>query len=236
MAHTCSIPPVTLEDLQSFQAKHFPNSRPAVPPPNHKQAHPNAPHKDGEPDAQDEGSDPDDLGYYPDGVKRTLTDEQIRIFRHSEIYALLRERQIQRENEEYERRVGGLDGDGDVQTGTGNGTGGDGEGEGVEERKEGNKDKAISASAPASPEKNDGDSDVKNAAFASPSASGTKRLADGAGSNEPVAKRKSKSKLNTPGDVYLDYNEPDQEESAPRRPSRGQAAQFVGRKIISYDD
>lgn len=34
----------------------------------------------------------DDLGYYPDGVKRTLTDEQIAIFRHSEIQALLRER------------------------------------------------------------------------------------------------------------------------------------------------
>ncbi|KAM0669943.1 hypothetical protein ACQRIU_000338 [Beauveria bassiana] len=27
----------------------------------------------------------DDLGYYDDGVKRTLTDEQIAIFRHSEI-------------------------------------------------------------------------------------------------------------------------------------------------------
>lgn len=34
----------------------------------------------------------DDLGYYPDGVKRTLTDEQIAMFRHSEIQALLRER------------------------------------------------------------------------------------------------------------------------------------------------
>jgi Protein of unknown function (DUF3807) len=34
----------------------------------------------------------DGLGYYPDGVKRTLTDEQIQIFRHSEIHSLLRER------------------------------------------------------------------------------------------------------------------------------------------------
>ncbi|KAI1804716.1 hypothetical protein F4811DRAFT_552584 [Daldinia bambusicola] len=32
----------------------------------------------------------DGLGYYPDGVKRTLTDEQIAIFRHSEIEALRR--------------------------------------------------------------------------------------------------------------------------------------------------
>ena len=34
----------------------------------------------------------DDLGYYPDGAKRTLTDEQIAMFRHSEIQTLLRER------------------------------------------------------------------------------------------------------------------------------------------------
>ena len=34
----------------------------------------------------------DDLGYYEDGVKRTLTDEQIAIFRHSEIETLIRDR------------------------------------------------------------------------------------------------------------------------------------------------
>ncbi|KAH8682371.1 hypothetical protein BX600DRAFT_41920 [Xylariales sp. PMI_506] len=32
----------------------------------------------------------DGLGYYPDGVKRTLTDEQIAIFRHSELETLRR--------------------------------------------------------------------------------------------------------------------------------------------------
>ncbi|KAI5864699.1 hypothetical protein GGS23DRAFT_619353 [Durotheca rogersii] len=32
----------------------------------------------------------DGLGYYPDGVKRTLTDEQIAIFRHSELESLRR--------------------------------------------------------------------------------------------------------------------------------------------------
>ncbi|KAK3301075.1 uncharacterized protein B0H64DRAFT_30210 [Chaetomium fimeti] len=36
------------------------------------------------------GEEEDGLGYYPDGVKRTLTDEQIAIFRHSEIEALRR--------------------------------------------------------------------------------------------------------------------------------------------------
>ena len=32
------------------------------------------------------------LGYYDDGTERTLTDEQIRIFRHTEIQELLKER------------------------------------------------------------------------------------------------------------------------------------------------
>ena len=44
------------------------------------------------------GEELDDLGHYPDGVKRTLTDEQIAMFRHSEIYSILRERQVLKEN------------------------------------------------------------------------------------------------------------------------------------------
>ena len=41
----------------------------------------------------EEHADEDDgLGYYDDGAKRTLTDEQIAIFRHSEIQFLLRAR------------------------------------------------------------------------------------------------------------------------------------------------
>lgn len=46
--------------------------------------------------------DDDGLGYYPDGVKRTLTDEQIAMFRHSEIYALQRAHQVRQENQEAE--------------------------------------------------------------------------------------------------------------------------------------
>ena len=42
----------------------------------------------------------DGLGYYPDGVKRTLTDEQIAMFRHSEIYAIVRQRQLRMENQD----------------------------------------------------------------------------------------------------------------------------------------
>ncbi|KAF2723283.1 hypothetical protein K431DRAFT_201983, partial [Polychaeton citri CBS 116435] len=32
----------------------------------------------------------DNLGYYPDGTKRTLTDTQIALFHHSELQQLLR--------------------------------------------------------------------------------------------------------------------------------------------------
>lgn len=39
--------------------------------------------------AEEEGNS---LGYYDDGVKRTLTDEQIAMFRHTEIETLLREK------------------------------------------------------------------------------------------------------------------------------------------------
>ncbi|KAF4443552.1 hypothetical protein F53441_11407 [Fusarium austroafricanum] len=39
----------------------------------------------------------DDLGYYSDGVKRTLTDEQIEIFRHSELEALRKEKEKARQ-------------------------------------------------------------------------------------------------------------------------------------------
>ena len=46
----------------------------------------------------------DGLGYYPDGVKRTLTDEQVAMFRHSEIYAVHRQRQVEKENLEADQR------------------------------------------------------------------------------------------------------------------------------------
>ncbi|KAK5124304.1 hypothetical protein LTR85_002007 [Meristemomyces frigidus] len=46
----------------------------------------------------------EDLGCYEDGSKRTLTDDQIAMFRHSEIQELLRERRLEREEEEYQNR------------------------------------------------------------------------------------------------------------------------------------
>jgi hypothetical protein len=46
----------------------------------------------------------DDLGYYDDGTKRTLTDEQLKMFRHSEIQRLLSERKAARDKEEKMKR------------------------------------------------------------------------------------------------------------------------------------
>ncbi|OJJ88771.1 DUF3807 domain-containing protein [Aspergillus glaucus CBS 516.65] len=92
------IPPVTLDDLQTFQAKHFlGHQTPAC-------DNPTAPAEDAYYPYEEEEyyDDGDDLGFYPDGVERTLTDEQIRIFRHSEIHAILRERQLREEEAEYE--------------------------------------------------------------------------------------------------------------------------------------
>lgn len=72
------------DDLYAFQARLF-GQEPATPVVCQN------------PEDQDDG-----LGYYPDGVKRTLTDEQISMFRHSEIYSLLRQRQLKRERDETE--------------------------------------------------------------------------------------------------------------------------------------
>lgn len=51
---------------------------------------------------EDGQEEEDDLGYYADGVKRTLTDEQIAIFRHSEIQSILRQRRHAEEAKEME--------------------------------------------------------------------------------------------------------------------------------------
>ena len=63
-----------------------------------------------QPVTEDHEAYDDGLGYYEDGVKRTLTDEQIAMFRHSEIQALLRDRRHKVENKdasvEVEKDVG----------------------------------------------------------------------------------------------------------------------------------
>lgn len=73
------------EDLLSFHSKHF--NRPFSGPGGTLiQSGRSQDLNQAEEDYEDQD---DDLGYYPDGTKRTLTDEQIAIFRHSEIQRLL---------------------------------------------------------------------------------------------------------------------------------------------------
>ncbi|KAL8748455.1 MAG: hypothetical protein Q9184_007291 [Pyrenodesmia sp. 2 TL-2023] len=89
------IPKVTQADLEAFQRSHFVYeiSTAAV----------QSLHYGSSTEAWpllDHDEEQDSLGYYPDGVKRSLTDEQISMFRHSEIYSLLRKRQLQKENQE----------------------------------------------------------------------------------------------------------------------------------------
>ncbi|APA09454.1 hypothetical protein SS1G_12259 [Sclerotinia sclerotiorum 1980 UF-70] len=78
-----SAPEVTQNDLVAFHAAHFGNTSTE-----HFAQQFLGPVED----TYEEEVEDDGLGYYPDGVKRTLTDEQIAIFRHSEIQAILRQR------------------------------------------------------------------------------------------------------------------------------------------------
>lgn len=49
-----------------------------------------------------EDGDDDGLGFYSDGMKRTLTEEQVGMFRHSEIQTLLREQRQQEHRRRWE--------------------------------------------------------------------------------------------------------------------------------------
>ncbi|KAH0292313.1 hypothetical protein M436DRAFT_78940 [Aureobasidium namibiae CBS 147.97] len=88
-AQQLQIPQVTEHDLRLFHDKHFASLSAGA----------SNRHRDAHVDLEENYGD-DGLGYYPDGVKRTLTDDQIAMFRHSEIQALLRERRRRRENSE----------------------------------------------------------------------------------------------------------------------------------------
>ncbi|KAF1830324.1 hypothetical protein BDW02DRAFT_591963 [Decorospora gaudefroyi] len=84
------LPTVTIEDLRAFHAKHFPHA----PAPEHILHGVEL-----EAEAVENYCEEDEeLGYYPDGTKRTLTDEQISMFRHSEIHTIARQRRQRREN------------------------------------------------------------------------------------------------------------------------------------------
>ncbi|EJT74497.1 hypothetical protein GGTG_08337 [Gaeumannomyces tritici R3-111a-1] len=77
---TRQAPPITQVDLVAFHRRHF--SGHAM---DHFSSHFMPPCQQAT--TQDE-TEEDGLGHYADGVKRTLTDEQIEMFQHSELEAL----------------------------------------------------------------------------------------------------------------------------------------------------
>lgn len=78
--------------LEQFHSAHFPGQK--VPLVQHLPPTTNTPTDTAPGDTDNE------LGYYEDGVKRTLTDDQIAMFRNSEIQRLLQERRRVKEVEE----------------------------------------------------------------------------------------------------------------------------------------
>jgi hypothetical protein len=87
---------VAQDDLRAFHAQHFPHA-----PASEHILHGTEPAAEAAEEYYEDYYEEDDgLGYYPDGTKRTLTDEQIAMFRHSEIHATLRKRQLRKENGE----------------------------------------------------------------------------------------------------------------------------------------
>ncbi|XPS70383.1 hypothetical protein M3J09_002604 [Ascochyta lentis] len=83
------LPTVTVEDLRDFHAKHFPHA----PAPQYVLHGVESDLAEGYCEEEESG-----LGCYGDNTPRTLTDEQIAMFRHSEIQAIIRRRRQQREN------------------------------------------------------------------------------------------------------------------------------------------
>ncbi|KAJ9648586.1 hypothetical protein H2199_001441 [Coniosporium tulheliwenetii] len=84
------IPSVTVEDLHHFRSRHFHDISNLTT----FNSSPNEP-------AWDASEEDHELGYYADGVRRTITDEQVAMFRHSEIQALLRERRQRQQLDEF---------------------------------------------------------------------------------------------------------------------------------------
>ncbi|KAF2756678.1 hypothetical protein EJ05DRAFT_487543 [Pseudovirgaria hyperparasitica] len=82
MSLTFNIPTVTEDDLRQFGLVHFPSA-----------SLPESFFYEQWNDEYRYDDDDDGLGYYDDGVKRTLTDEQIAIFRSSEVKQILAKRQ-----------------------------------------------------------------------------------------------------------------------------------------------
>ncbi|KAK8188687.1 hypothetical protein BKA81DRAFT_197142 [Phyllosticta paracitricarpa] len=106
------VPAITVDDMLDFHQRHFPSA----PAPAGFFSHQQSRHENRTYVADistDEGAskeDPEDdgLGYYEDGVKRTLTDDEISIFRHSEVQRLYA-RLLEQASEAAERKLADLE-------------------------------------------------------------------------------------------------------------------------------
>lgn len=87
------IPQITSDEILEFHQSHFSSEATAGFGENFTKLPPQEPSEDQLYDEEEE--EDDGLGYYEDGVKRTLTDEQIAIFRHSELRELRRQQEKQ---------------------------------------------------------------------------------------------------------------------------------------------
>ncbi|KAI5293886.1 hypothetical protein KEM52_005052 [Ascosphaera acerosa] len=90
------------EDLRAFHERHFPAYQPKTSHAQHVISNDGTTGQEmrceghDQVDYDDDDDDDDGLGYYADGTKRTLTDEQIYMFRHTEIQQALRRREARR--------------------------------------------------------------------------------------------------------------------------------------------
>ncbi|KAJ6779656.1 hypothetical protein PWT90_05778 [Aphanocladium album] len=88
---TFKVPNISPDELASFHDVHL--SSAAVSSFEHDFISPKPQAITYDDEIEDYWEEDDDLGYYDDGVKRTLTDEQIEIFRHSELREIERARE-----------------------------------------------------------------------------------------------------------------------------------------------
>jgi len=85
------------DDLRQYHAAHFPN---APSPESYLHGAVAEAAQEEEATQEEYTYEDESLGYYEDGTERTLTDEQIAMFRHTEIQTILRDRRRRREEGE----------------------------------------------------------------------------------------------------------------------------------------
>jgi hypothetical protein len=166
----------------------------------------------------DDEEEDDGLGYYPDGVKRTLTDDQIAIFRHSEMEALKRAAGKKAEAEANRKSFAGAAGETAARE----------EGRGSAKRK---------AELSDGEEEEEGEISSATPPLLVPTEKKSKKrrkkrkngLKDG---EEPVDLRKRTWDVVDTGLATLDYGEEEGEDGG----ARGGEGRAVQRRTVSYDD